>query len=78
MASIKSNVEQINDQQLLLDQSDANNIYLAVGKIGLATSATGWQIRRISNTGAILAIQYAGGSAAFDKVWNNRASYSYS
>lgn len=78
MANISSNVEQIKDQQLLLDQSDANNIYLAVGKIGLATSSAGWQIRKITTTGAILAIKYAGGSAAFDKIFDNRAGYSYS
>lgn len=78
MASIKSNIEQIPSEITYIDQGDANNIYLGIAKIGGATGAAIWQIRKISTSGGTVTILFASGTAAFDKIWDNRAGYSYS
>lgn len=78
MATIKSNITQIPNQNTIIDQTDANNIYIGISKIGVATSAATWQIRKITTSSGIVSIKYASGTPAFDKTWDNRTSYSYS
>lgn len=78
MAQIHSNVERIPNQTTLIDQNDTNNIYLGISKVAGATSATIWQIRKIATSGGNISILNASGTAAYDKIWDNRASYIYS
>lgn len=57
---------------------DDGATYLYVGKaaMGSATSGALWQICRITQSDTTLI--WADGNAAFDNVWDNRASLSYS
>ncbi len=57
---------------------DDGATYLYVGKaaMGSATSSAVWQIQRI--TQADTTVIWADGDAAFNNVWDNRASLSYS
>lgn len=61
---------------------DANNRqeYIGLAKPGTATSAAGWQIKKMTYnaTGFMTDLQFADGTDKFDKVWDNKASYSYS
>jgi len=62
---------------------DANGNYLYVGYAmpGTSESDPKWQIRKITYdatyTNTPIAVDWANGNDNFDKVWNNRASYSY-
>ncbi len=53
--------------------------YVGSSLPGTATSASTWSIKRIdlSDTGGDVDVTYANGSADFDKVWDDRATYTY-
>lgn len=48
--------------------------YIGAAQIGTAENAAGWQIFKSNSTG----LSYADGTDAFEKVWNDRATYTYS
>jgi len=53
--------------------------YVGMSVPGTAKSEAKWQIKKLSYNGSLTTdVQYAGGSDAFDKIWNNRADYDYS
>ena len=53
-------------------------LYEGVGMPSANKSGTGWVIRKHTNNGSqITSVSFADQSTAFDKVWNNRADYSY-
>lgn len=68
------------DYSTLMDYDGSGNLqYHGRAVPGSATSAPAWQIRMYTYVGANLtAIQYAGGTAAFSAVWDNRAALAYS
>lgn len=78
MASVKSNVAVPAPVIRKIDQVDPNNIYIGLAKPGTATSSADWLIQKISTSSNIITITFASGTQAFDKVWDSRASYSYS
>ena len=54
--------------------------YLGRAIPGTATSVAQWQIRKYtydSTTANIVSIQFAGGVNDYNKVWDDRASYTY-
>ena len=54
-------------------------VYIGKAVPGTLTSAESWQIQKLTYSGNfVTAIGFAGGSAAFDKKWDDRATYSYS
>lgn len=56
-----------------------NPIYIGKAPIGTAKATAGWQIQKLTWASSNCTdVQFAGGSRKFDKVWNSRASYSYS
>ncbi len=59
--------------------ANGNVIYIGLAKPGAATSETKWQIRKLEYdaNGNVIAELFADGSAAFDKVWDNRTLYTY-
>ena len=63
---------------VMIDEVDANTTYVGMAQIGTATSSAGWQIKKITISGTVTSIQWAGGTDEFNKVWDNRSSYSYS
>ncbi len=53
--------------------------YLGKAQVGAVTSAAVWQIQKLTfGADGDVAITWADGDAAFDNVWDNRASLSYS
>ncbi len=61
---------------------DASNnpVYIGFAAPGMAPDAPAWQIKKFTYdvNGNVTDIQFASGSNDYDKVWDNRASYSYS
>lgn len=59
--------------------SGLNPIYIGLAEVGTAKSAAFWQIRKLTFDGSnnVTDIQYAGGTAAFNAIWDNRAGLSY-
>ena len=63
---------------VLVDEiNDEGDLYVGRADPGSATSASVWQIYFLDNIGVDLSKRYADGSAEFNKVWDNRSSYSY-
>lgn len=60
---------------------DANNNpeYIGMSKPGTAADDAGWAIKKVSYdaNGNPVSVFFAEGKINFDKVWNDRASYSY-
>ena len=65
-------------EQTLIDQVNGNLIYIGHALLGNATSDAVWQILRIQTVGSVTSIQQADGSLDYTKVWDDRASLSYS
>ena len=64
--------------QLRYDGENATYSYVGESPVGAATSAPAWKIFRLENTGtASLNKYWADGSDLFNKVWDNRATYTY-
>ena len=59
---------------------DGDYKYVGTAYAGTATSVAKWRIKLMTYdvNKRLTAIDFADGSAEFDKVWNNRATYSYS
>lgn len=56
-----------------------NPIYVCKGQPGLALTATGWQIKKITWSGSNPTnVQFANGSPAYNFIANSRGTYSYS
>ena len=61
------------------DASTPTYAYLGKAQVGSATSAAVWQIQKLTfGIDGDVTITWADGNAAFDNVWDNRASLSYS
>lgn len=62
----------------IVDKTDPNTIYIGEANHRTPLSAASWRIKRVSTSGTITTISFAGGTDKFDQVWDNRASLSYS
>lgn len=67
----------------LVDETGVNGItylgYWAPGPTGVNQLAQArFQIRRVTVSGTITTTEFASGNAEFNKVWNDRATYTYS
>jgi hypothetical protein len=62
---------------LLLDEASAYITYVGEADPSSLTSEALWRIKRLDETTG-LNVLWAEGNAFFNKVWDNRASYSYS
>lgn len=62
----------------LIDEPSSTVCYIGRASIGTATSESLWQIKRISVSGNITSVEWANGDDAFNQIWDNRASLSYS
>jgi hypothetical protein len=62
-----------------IDFISDNVLYKAEAPVGVANSAPLWRIRLITiSTGGDTVETWANGNSNFDKVWDNRLSYTYS
>lgn len=54
-------------------------LYVGEAQPGTATSSPNWRIKKLTYSGNLVTqIDWAGGSNAFDKIWDSRTSYTYS
>lgn len=53
------------------------DIYIWVALPGTLDGNAFWAIKKVTK-GSLIPILHANGTASFDKIWSNRASYSYS
>jgi hypothetical protein len=51
--------------------------YVGEATPGSATSAAAWRIKRIEDVNGDLEIRFANATADFDKIWDDRATYTY-
>lgn len=60
-----------------IDEASATVTYIGSAVPGTAASAASWQIKKIDSSSGTI-INFADGTSNFTKVWNDRASYTYS
>lgn len=63
------------DETVLVDV-DGTNIYIGYAVPGTDLSASTWKIKRV-NTANPISIYWADSSTLYNKVWNNRSTYTY-
>jgi hypothetical protein len=68
--------ESAGDTDIVYDEASATIAYLGKAAPGSATSSAVWQIKRFDFTSGVVG-RFAGGTADFDKIWDNRTSLSY-
>lgn len=61
----------------IVDETDPNNVYIGIAKPGTALGDSNWQIKKITKSGSITTIGFAGSSNQFVFEWDERASYTY-
>jgi hypothetical protein len=80
--ALQTKVNSIEDktpyQPKLVDESNANVVYNGFAVPGSAVDAAVWAIQRVTKTNGVYSYQWAGGTKAFDKIWNNRKVLIYS
>lgn len=61
-----------------IDEVSSSLTYIGEAAVGTLDSDPKWRIQRITVSGAVTSIHYANGNTAWNSVWDDRASYSYS
>lgn len=64
------------DEKTIVDSVSAAVTYVGTALPGVATSASEWQIKKITVAGTITSIEYPGG-VEYIYVWDDRATYTY-
>ncbi len=73
-----------NDNAAFITRAENNvagdPIYIGRALAGTAESDAGWQIKKVTYDGSdfFIADNFAEGTNGYDKVWNDRAGYTYS
>jgi len=61
------------------EQVDDTTSYIGEGEVGTLDSATTWRIKKIvTDVDGNITITWAGGTAYFNKEWDERLNYTYS
>lgn len=71
----------INPSYIVAVENDGNGnpIYVGWAVPNTAKTSASWKIMKCTYSGTDLTdVQFASGVTTFNKIWNNRASYSYS
>lgn len=76
LASISTGDEVL--AQRVDDESGGTVLYIGEAAPGSIDSATVWRIKRITFTGQDSVTEWAGGTAAFDKIWDDHLTETYS
>lgn len=58
------------------ETSTPNAVYIGQANPGTSVATAGWRIKRILESSGTH-VDWANGTAAFDKVWNDRLTYTY-
>ncbi|MDD4339198.1 MAG: hypothetical protein PHV00_05910 [Syntrophales bacterium] len=69
-----------NDMQIKVAYTGNYPVYIGRARPGELTSASGWQIAKVTydSNYNVTALQFASGTNDYDKVWDDRATYTYS
>ncbi len=62
---------------IIEDKANANMIYVGYCPVGTSETAKGWRISRISKTGDLEKVEWAGGELSFNKKWSERTDYEF-
>ena len=62
----------------LVDEASSTVTYVGYALPGTVTSAVDWRVKRLTESGNDLNVEWADGDDLFDNVWDNRAALSYS
>jgi hypothetical protein len=65
-------------QPSLVDESNPNAVYNGYALPGVKTSDPVWAIQKVTKVKGVLTYQWAAGTKAFDKIWDNRVALIYS
>lgn len=71
-------VDANNVEKLRVDVPVAGTTYEGYALPGTLNGTPAWRIKRIVVAGALTTTTYASGNSNFDKVWDDRATYTYS
>lgn len=71
-------VDANNVEKLRVDVPVAGTTYEGYALPGTLNGTPAWKIKRIVVAGALTTTTYASGNSNFDKVWDDRATYTYS
>jgi hypothetical protein len=66
------------DLAVRIDEAAGGVTYIGYAEPGRLDNEAAWQIFRLTETGQDLEKEYADGNDEFNKVWDDRASLSYS
>lgn len=61
-----------------VDEAVAGTTYFGFSKTSSNTALAVWQIKKMVESAGVTTITRAGGTLAYDKIWDDRASLSYS
>lgn len=62
----------------IVEDIDLSSFYIGYAIDHALQNEPHWQIRKVVETGDVIDIYFANGTEAFDKIWLNRALYTYS
>lgn len=62
----------------LIDSVGTDIMYIGEAAPGAPLANPVWRIKKVSTVGDDITVTWAGGTAAFDKIWDDRLSLSYS
>lgn len=71
-------VDANNVEKLRVDVPVAGTTYEGYALPGTLNGTPAWKIKRIVVAGALTTTTYASGNSNFDKIWDDRATYTYS
>jgi hypothetical protein len=60
-----------------LDEASSTELYVGEAPIGGVSSSAVWRIKKLVTSGSTLSVLWADGNQAFDNIWDNRLSLSY-
>jgi hypothetical protein len=66
------------DYTTQVDDAGSGVTYIGQAQPGTLVADASWKIKKVTETGDDLKVEYADGTKDFDKVWNDRATYTYS
>lgn len=82
VSALQTKVNSIEDktpyQPSLVDESNANAVYNGFALPGAKVTDPVWAIQKVTKVKGVLTYQWAAGTKAFDKIWNNRVALIYS
>ena len=82
VTNLKTKVDSLDNkifyQPRMVDESEVNVVYNGFAVPGSTVDAAVWAIQKVTKANGVYSYQWAGGTKAFDKIWNNRKALIYS